>query len=363
MKAMVSASSFDEFERWLADMPGRESLPFEVNPAKLYTVPKLYEGFDLSDPSSWKKSRDNRIYDWFLEPKVGGPHHLKQLAAVATRLHDTAIEHGIAYLLKERQSVGFMGGHNVKRNEGSFQRVAEMARILKRRGFMIISGGGPGLMEAANFGAFMAAFDDEKFNPSLEILRSAPDYDNKEAWIASAARVRANLLGRWNDQESEPSWNLGVPTWLYGAEPPNLFATHIAKYFYNSLREDGLVTIANGGLIFGEGAAGTVQEIFQDTTLNYYRAQGVAATPMILYGANFWNPGPGSDEPLNGNQTGLPAYKLLQKLARDATPPFLTALLLSDDPAEIVDFLIDQNSDQAKVARRIASEHVRAQIE
>ena len=32
--------------------------------------------------------------------------------------------------------------------------------------------------------------------------------------------------------------SLGVPTWFYGHEPPNLFATRIAKFFTNALRED-----------------------------------------------------------------------------------------------------------------------------
>jgi predicted Rossmann-fold nucleotide-binding protein len=77
---------------------------------------------------------------------------------------------------------------------------------------------GPGLMEAANLGAFMA--------------------------------------------EPAASSNLGTPTWVYGSESPNLFATSVAKYFYNSLREEGLVSVANGGIVFGKGDAGTVQEVF-----------------------------------------------------------------------------------------------------
>ena len=39
--------------------------------------------------------------------------------------------------------------------------------------------------------------------------------------------------------------SLGVPTWFYGHEPTNLFATHVAKYFANSIREDGLLAIAD----------------------------------------------------------------------------------------------------------------------
>ncbi len=67
-----------------------------------------------------------------------------------------------------------------------------------------------------------------------------------------------------NDYEKCKS--IGIPTWLYGHEPPAPFATHIAKYFANSVREDGLLTIAKHGVIFAPGSAGTTQEIFQDAT-------------------------------------------------------------------------------------------------
>ena len=146
-------------------------------------------------------------------------------------------------------------------------------------------------MEAANFGAFLAPFDETQFEESLKILGEAPIFPNHvDTWIETAARVRTYLLGSWNGTEKEGSSSLGVPTWVYGHEPPNLFSSHIGKYFYNSLREGGLVTISNAGLIFGKGNAGTVKEIFQDATLVYYRGNKIAATPMVLYGTDFWNP-------------------------------------------------------------------------
>ena len=45
--------------------------------------------------------------------------------------------------------------------------------------------------------------------------------------------------------ELPESVSLGIPTWYYGNEPPNLFASHAGKYFFNSVREDGLVSIAD----------------------------------------------------------------------------------------------------------------------
>jgi hypothetical protein len=78
--------------------------------------------------------------------------------------------------------------------------------------------------------------------------------------------------------------SLAVPTWYYGHEPTSPFASHIAKYFQNSLREDGLITLAAHGIIFAQGKAGTLQEIFQDGVRNYYRSEEDPFSPMVFFG-------------------------------------------------------------------------------
>jgi predicted Rossmann-fold nucleotide-binding protein len=77
--------------------------------------------------------------------------------------------------------------------------------------------------------------------------------------------------------------SLAVPTWFYGHEPSNLFSTAIAKYFDNSIREEGLLAIAQAGVIFAPGSAGTMQEIFQDLTQNHYATYGTRS-PMVFLG-------------------------------------------------------------------------------
>ena len=71
--------------------------------------------------------------------------------------------------------------------------------------------------------------------------------------------------------------SLGIPTWFYGHEPPNVFATAIAKYFRNATREAILLQVCDAGIVFLPGAGGTVQEIFQDACENYYADAGVGA--------------------------------------------------------------------------------------
>ena len=82
--------------------------------------------------------------------------------------------------------------------------------------------------------------------------------------------------------------SLGIPTWLYGHEPPTPFATHIAKYFTNSIREEGLLAIAKGGVIFAPGSAGTMQEIFQEIAQNHYESFGYAS-PMVFLNKEYWS--------------------------------------------------------------------------
>jgi hypothetical protein len=42
-----------------------------------------------------------------------------------------------------------------------------------------------------------------------------------------------------------------------------------------------------GGIVFGPGRAGTVQEIFQDLCQNHYGTSG-AVSPMVFLGSAFW---------------------------------------------------------------------------
>ena len=82
-------------------------------------------------------------------------------------------------------------------------------------------------------------------------------------------------------------FNLSIPTWLYGHEPPAPFATRIAKFFNNSIREDTILTEAYGGIIYMPGGAGTLQEVFQEAVQNHYVSLGYPS-PMIFVGRKHW---------------------------------------------------------------------------
>jgi predicted Rossmann-fold nucleotide-binding protein len=114
-----------------------------------------------------------------------------------------------------------------------------------------------------------------------------------------------------------------VPTWFYGHEPTNLFASHIAKYFANSLREDGMLAIAKHGVVFAPGSAGTIQEVFMDAAQNRYKSYGVQS-PMIFLGTKYWT-------------KSKAVYPLVKTLAKDREYEKLVTIL--DEPDEVVRFI------------------------
>ncbi len=103
-------------------------------------------------------------------------------------------------------------------------------------------------MEAANLGAYAAPFDEDgMLTEALRLLAEAPSFTPS---IGDWARAAFAVRERWPD--GGPS--VGIPTWFYGHEPPNAFAAHIAKYFANATREDGLLARSNAGVVFLPGA-------------------------------------------------------------------------------------------------------------
>lgn len=254
--------------------PRIKGLPYHPNRGSLYTRDELMQGWTPGEDNS----TDKRIYDHFHEQ---GRHRSDVVESMAQRLHDHAIDDALHDLLEGRTErdghkkvVGIMGGHSTPRTDCYYGKVARIARDLTRRGFYIASGGGPGTMEAANLGAWMANAEDATLDKALEVLARAPVFTDG-GYMERAQEVI--------DLHPQGGSSLAVPTWFYGHEPTNLFSRHIAKYFSNSIREDGLLAIATYGIIYAPGSAGTTQEIFMDATQNHYVTFDVVS-PMIFLG-------------------------------------------------------------------------------
>lgn len=316
----------------------------------IYTVADLYEGI-AADGSDWEKTPDWAGFDFF-NVKKNVPRDLEPVKAIAARLHDTVQEQAVRAFLKGRDVVAIMGGHDFKRRLSKedveagkadvYWECVQIAKDLTERGFLILTGGGPGVMEAGNLGALLAGEDDATVKEVRDLLTNEGFED--KAWRRTGMEARARILGRWDAEPPAEKFSLGIPTWLYGHEPPNMFASHHSKMFFNSLREDGLVTLANKGIIFFEGNAGTVQEVFQDTTQNYYLGEGQSPTPMVFYNSGgYWErpcdlPYWPTDVPLDKRKPLMPLVKQLASEKR-----FQTSVLITAKPAVAVKFLVDAN--------------------
>lgn len=311
---------------------------FDIYPTKFYTPHELYAGFANGGLA---ECVDTEIYNWFIEKKK--PKKLSPGQSIFARIHDTALERLIARKIRahventQMLPIAIMGGHAKKRGEKSYHDVARLSRQLARRGHLIVTGGGPGLMEAGNLGAICAPIDDCILDEAINIIKSCDDFHaNPEKWLETGFKA-LELIEKALGNKIESAKSLSIPTWHYGHEPSNVFATHIAKFFYNSLREDGLVTIADGGIVFAEGNAGTIQEIFQDACQNYYRDKNETPTPMVMFNSqkDYWEA-----KTTDKTKKLKPLKPLIEQLASENghDGEFLSALLFSDNIEEILSF-------------------------
>jgi predicted Rossmann-fold nucleotide-binding protein len=298
------------------ELPG--DLPYDPFRSSLYTRDELMGGWP-------GETLDERIEQHVLDHGFRAPPAAE---ALAQRLHDHSIDVALSELLcadPHQRVVGIMGGATTRRDDPWYRRAAELARLLTRSGFLVATGGGPGTMEAANLGAFLAGREDSALDEALAIIGEVPSYESDpRPYMACAASVR----DRFPDGET----SLAIPTWFYPGEPVGQFASHVAKYFANSIREDGLLAIAVSGVVFTPGRAGTVQELFQDAAQNAYGIRG--KSPMVLFGSSYYDSNPSIYAVLKGLAARFGDYEELVTLTDE--PEDALAFLEANGPADAV---------------------------
>lgn len=296
-----------------------QSVPFLVNPQRLYTGKSLYKGYHPSRPSTFQKSYDLRVYNHYIEK---GKHTGQPLEAAARAIHDFYVMKQLQHFLKRypRTRVSaVMGGNAMLRTDESYLDVVRLSKYLTEKGFLMCSGGGSGAMEATNLGGMLAGRTEAETLDAVAILRQSPS-QHDEGYFERSFEVAAKY------PRLKGYYTLSIPTWLYGHEPTNPFASHIAKLFDNSIREDTLLTIAYGGIIYSPGSAGTLQEIFQDALQNQYLTLGINS-PMVFLNSKYWT-------------EKVPIYETLQRLRQLGTYNNLQ-LYLTDDYMEASQVIID----------------------
>jgi predicted Rossmann-fold nucleotide-binding protein len=345
----------DLLRRGALVVPAFTGVPYPTHPYRLYTPDDLAAGFA---EHGFAGMYDNVVYDHF---RTSGGAVPQVREALVQRMHDHAIDNALADLTSgwiaakgPTAAIGVMGGHAIERGSAEYRTAARIGWLLTRAGRLVVTGGGPGVMEAANLGAFLSDHPAEMIDAAIEELRGAPDFRDHDPYTAAALAVRqryhagptppspdqsANWPGRGRHASSEPAgslvapdtdpvaWarrgGLAIPTWLYGHEPANLFAARIAKYFSNAIREDTILRLSRGGIVFAPGWAGTVQEIFQAATKTFYATDGVSG-PFVFLDVAHWS-------------TRLPVRRLLSPLLAASPKGDLSGLIhVTDDVDEAV---------------------------
>jgi len=153
------------------------------------------------------------------------------------------------------KSVTFFGSARISDDTHKYYTASrEMGAYAARKGYNVITGGGPGLMEAANRGAIDAKdIMKKEFNEILDI---------KSVGIGIELPFEAG-----NNQYVDSKYNL------------------IFRYFF--IRK--LMMMNFSELYVGlPGGFGTIEEVFEIITL--MQTEKLPKKPVVLYGASYWTP-------------------------------------------------------------------------
>src|SRR4051795_5712706 len=292
------------------ELLGDAERPYDVRPERLYIRDDLMAGWHRGADHS--KTLDGRIYAYVREHGGRAPDIDEGLAQ---RTHDHFVDVALAAFLMRtaRPVVGIMGGSRTVAADPNYRRVVRLTAELTRRGDLIVGGGGVGIMEAANLGAYLAERSDADRDAAVDALAAAPPWSVDPAgYMGVADDIRERF--------APGSESLAIPAWVNAGEPISQFASHIAKYFSNSIREDGMLAVATAGIVFAPGGAGTMQEIFQDAAQNAYRTFG--RSPMTFLDTEHYCAA-----------TGL--YPALQRQAERLG--FADLLSIGDEPEQVLE--------------------------
>jgi predicted Rossmann-fold nucleotide-binding protein len=292
------------------ELSANAARPYDVRPDRLYTRDDLMQGWRRG--ADHAMTLDGRIYEYV---KAHGGRAPDMEEGLAQRTHDHFIDVALAEFLMQtgRPVVGVMGGSRTVAADPNYRRVVHLTASLTKRGYLVVGGGGLGIMEAANLGAYLADRSDAERDDAVLALAEAPPYTRD---LAGYMGMEVDVRERF----APGGESLAIPTWVNAGEPISQFASHIAKYFSNSIREDGLLAVATAGIVFAPGGAGTMQEIFQDGAQNAERIFG--RSPMAFLDTRHYRA-----------ETGL--YPALERQAMRLG--FADLLSIGDEPEEILE--------------------------
>jgi uncharacterized protein (TIGR00730 family) len=145
---------------------------------------------------------------------------------------------GFDRLHKYDNAVTMFGSARLKPNHKMYQAAERTAKLLAENGYAVITGGGPGIMEAGNRGAYMAKGESVGLNIELP-------YEQK----------------------------------------PNPYIRTLVNFHYFFCRKVMFVKYAKAVVIF-PGGFGTMDELFESLTL--VQTGRMPKVPIILVGSYYW---------------------------------------------------------------------------
>lgn len=193
---------------------------------------------------------------------------------------------GFEDLAQITNGVAVFGSARTRPDDPVYEAARETAALLARAGFAVITGGGPGIMEAANRGAFEAGGMSVGCNIELP-----------------------------HEQGSNPYLTLSLKF----------------KYFF--VRKMMFVKYSDAFIIF-PGGFGTLDELFESLTL--IQTRKIRNFPVVLYGSRYWR---GMLEWIKG-----PVLSEAKISEHD-----LKLLHLADSPAQIVEIISRSRSALDKI--------------
>ena len=197
------------------------------------------------------------------------------------------VDRGFDAMRDVEDGVSVFGSARIGEGHPWYELCRETAACLAKHGFAVITGGGPGLMEAANRGA------------------------------AEAGGLSIGL-------------NIELPM----EQEPNAYANRAIQFHYFFARKLMFVRYARAFVIF-PGGFGTLDELFESLTL--IQTHRIRHFPVILVGSEFWRPMLGwIDDSLEDHGLISPGDKEL--------------LVVADSPEEVCDHVRLASERQREMA-------------
>jgi hypothetical protein len=190
---------------------------------------------------------------------------------------------GFDNLADVSDGVTIFGSARTKLNDPHYEKAVETARLLARAGIPVITGGGPGIMEAANRGALEGG-----------------------------------------------GLSVGCNIELPFEQGSNAFLTRSLNFKFFFVRKTMFVKYATAFIVF-PGGYGTLDELFEALTL--IQTGKVKHFPVILFGSEYWS--------------GLVDWLTETVAAeRKINPADLTLFQVTDDPAEAVAYVVEARGEK-----------------